>query len=163
MDDTGAQGRLQRLVDDLDIRRVMHEYAARVDLRDWESLREVLADDLVVDYHNGRTVVSGGDEVVEYIRTNTAHLAWQHHHVTPYAITIDGDEASGLSYLLSHQVISEAPEHVVMMAATYECRFRRDHGSWLLTHMVHTIRFNNFIPVTAQPPTAAVIPPAVLP
>lgn len=152
--------KLQRLIDDLEIRRVMHEYAARVDLRDWDALRLVLADDLVVEYHNGRTVVAGGDEVVDYIRTNTAHLAWQHHNITPYAVVVEGDHARGRSYLISHQVITEDPTHLLMMAATYDCEFARDGETWRLSRMVHQIKVANFQPIGAQPP-AVNVPPAV--
>lgn len=157
-----AAERLQYLVDDLEIRRVMHEYAARVDLRDWSALRSVLADDVVVDYHNGRTRVVGADEVVAYIRENTAHLAWQHHNVTAYGVEVDGDVATGRSYLISHQVIRAEPTHVVMMAAGYECRFVR-RGTWQLAHMVHTIKLTNFLPITATAPPGVEIPPAVAP
>ncbi len=152
--------RLQRLIDDLEIRRVMHEYAARVDLRDWDALRLVLAADLEVDYHNGRTIVTGGDEVVDYIRTNTAHLAWQHHNITPYAVEIDGDRASGRSYLISHQVITEQPDQLLMMAAIYDCEFVRDASTWRLSRMVHQIKVANFQPIGTQPPASS-IPPAV--
>jgi len=152
--------RLQRLIDDLEIRRVMHEYAARVDLRDWSALRQVLADDLEVDYHNGRTIVTGGDEVVEYIRANTAHLAWQHHNVTPYAVDVDGDRASGRSYLISHQVVTEDPTHLLMMAATYDCEFTRVADTWRLSRMVHQIKVANFLPIGSQP-TSVTVPPAV--
>jgi SnoaL-like domain len=152
--------RLQGLIDDLEIRRVMHEYAARVDLRDWDALRLVLADDLEVNYHNGRTVVIGGDEVVDYIRSNTTHLAWQHHNVTPYAVEVDGDHASGRSYLISHQVVTEDPTNVLMMVATYDCEFARVDDSWRLRRMVHTIKVANFLPIGTQP-ASVTIPPAV--
>lgn len=162
MDNEVLAGKLQALVDDLEIRRVMHEYAAQIDLRNWEKLREILADDLVVDYHNGRTVVEGADRAIEYIQTNTAHLQWQHHNVTPYAVEIKGDRAAGSSYLISHQVISADPTHVVMMAAKYDCEFARIGDTWKLARMVHTIKLLNFLPISGQP-SGVTIPPAVAP
>ncbi|CAM3465019.1 nuclear transport factor 2 family protein [Nocardioides dubius] len=161
MDQPDLAARLQSVVDDLEIRRVVHEYAARVDLRDWTALRRVLADDVEVNYHNGRTIVTGGDEVVEYIRTNTAHLAWQHHNVTPYDVQVNGDHAAGRSYLISHQVLTDAPTEVLMMAAFYDCEFVRVDGAWRLHRMVHQIKVATFHPIQSQPTASADIPPAV--
>ncbi|MDF1602232.1 nuclear transport factor 2 family protein [Nocardioides sp. YIM 152315] len=155
--------RLQCLVDDLEIRRVMQDYAAAVDARDWTVLRTVLADDLVVDYHNGRTIVRGGDAVVTYIRENTAHLAWQHHNVSTYRVDVDGDTATGLTYLISHQQIAEDLSHLLMMVARYDCQFRRRDDRWQLSRMAHTIQANNFVPHQSAPPSDLDIPPAVRP
>ena len=152
---------LQRVTDDLDIRRVITDYASFIDSRQWDRLREVFADDFAGEYHNGRTRVEGPQAVVDYIIENTAHLAWQHHNVTPYGIDISGDEATAQVYLISHQVVTDEPEHVLTMVATYDLQLRRAGNSWQLTFMEHHIKVATFVPIISTPPGGAYVPPAV--
>ena len=162
MDSTEELGsRLQRVVDDLEIRRAVTDYAAMVDARDWKGLQAVFAPDVMVDYHNGRTQVSGADSVVAYVRDNTAHLAWQHHFVSVYGVDVAGDEATTQAYLVSHQVVADEPTHVLMMAAAYDVGLRRSEGQWVISRMAHTIKVANFLPITTSPPGGADIPSAV--
>ncbi|GAA4259732.1 nuclear transport factor 2 family protein [Dietzia aurantiaca] len=154
------ESRLQWLVDEAEIRRLVTEYAGLVDAREWDLLVEVFAGDVVVDYHNGRTVVHGARNTVDYIVENTAHLAWQHHFVSPYGIDVDGDTATAKAYLLSHQMLEADPTQVLMMAATYDLEIRRE-DRWRISRMVHTIQVATYLPVTTSPPSGAYTPPAV--
>jgi ketosteroid isomerase-like protein len=148
--------RLARVVDEMEIRRAITDYAALVDAREWTRLASIFADDVVVEYHNGRTTVTGGTAVAEYVKTNTAHLAWQHHMVSPYGIDIDGDTATALAYLVSHQQVAGDEAEFLTMAAYYTLELARgDHG-WLIARMVHTIKLASFLPITATPITGAV-------
>ncbi|MFJ6565301.1 nuclear transport factor 2 family protein [Streptomyces sp. NPDC091412] len=153
--------RLARAVDDLEIRRVITDYAAFVDAREWEGLAGILADEVVADYHNGRTVVTGARAMVDYIRDNTAHLAWQHHMIAPYGVDVAGDRATAQAYLVSHQMLKGDPSHVLMMAATYDLEFDRGERDWVLSRMIHTIKVANHLPITTAPPNSAAVPPAV--
>jgi ketosteroid isomerase-like protein len=157
-----ARHRLDQLVADLEIRRVLTDYAAAIDARDWERLRPVFADDVIVEYHNGRSLVTGGDEVVDYVRTNTAHLAWQHHFVSVYGVDVAGDEATAQTYLLSHQVVAADPDNVLMMAARYQVRLTRT-DTWRIAHMEHTIQLATYHGITTDPPVPVEIPDAVKP
>lgn len=161
MDTTDERARLARVVDDLEIRRLVTDYASLVDARAWDALRGILDDQVVADYHNGRTVVTGAQAMVDYIRTNTAHLAWQHHMVSPYGIDVDGDRATAQAYLVSHQMLDGDRSHVLMMAATYDLELVRDQHRWLLSRMVHTIKVANHLPITTAPPSGVAVPPAV--
>lgn len=163
MTDADGMQRLRDLVVDLEVRRLVFEYAATIDARDWDGLAAVLADDVVVEYHNGRTVVSGATEVVAYVRENTQHLAWQHHLVSPYAVTVDGDTASGRTYLLSHQAFVEDAGHIITMAAFYDNEYTCASGRWQIARMKHTIAMTNHLPLTADAPSGLDIPPAVAP
>ena len=163
MSDVDREQRLWDLLADLEVRRLAYEYAATIDARDWEGLAAVLADDVVVEYHNGRSVVTGATEVVTYVRQNTQHLAWQHHLVSPYAVTVDGDSARGRTYLLSHQSFLEDAGHIVTMAAYYDISYTRTGGRWQIAQMTHTIAMTNYLPLSAATPSGVDIPPAVAP
>lgn len=157
----GVAGQLQRVVDDLDVRRTIADYAALVDARDWDRLTGVFAADVEVEYHNGRTRLSGAQPVVDYIRANTAHLAWQHHLVSVYGVDLAGNDATAQTYLISHQMIAEEPTQVLMMAATYDLGLRRGTARWQISRMVHTIKVASYHAITASPPGGAHVPPAV--
>lgn len=161
MDETAVLQRLQRVTDDLEIRRVITDYAAFIDARAWDRLVEVFADEVIVEYHNGRTRVQGAHQAVEYIVENTAHLAWQHHFVSPYGVEISGDTATAQAYLVSHQTLTEEPGQVLMMAGLYDVSLTRGERGWQVAHMVHTIRVANFLPITTSPPGGAFVPSPV--
>ena len=149
------------MLDDAAIRRIVTDYASLVDARSWDELRGVFAPEVEVDYHNGRTQVSGARAVVDYIRDNTQHLAWQHHMVSVYGVDVDGDEATAEAYLVSHQMVADEPDHVLMMAATYDLVLAREDDRWRIGGMVHTIKVATYLPVMAAPPGGAFVPPAV--
>jgi ketosteroid isomerase-like protein len=153
--------RLQLLVDELEIRRVITDYASLIDAREFDRLHSVFAPDVVVDYHNGRTQVVGARSVVDYIVENTRHLAWQHHNVSPYGIDVTGDRASAQVYLLSHQMLTDSPDEVLMMASTYDLELTRGEQGWRILHMTHSIKVANYVPITTTPAGGAHVPPAV--
>ena len=160
-DSEGPAQQLQHVLDDHQVRRAVTDYAALVDARDWERLHAVFMPEVKVDYHNGRTQVTGAQAVVDYIRENTRHLAWQHHMVSVYGVDITGDDAVTQAYLVSHQMVTDEPDHVLMMAATYDLAVRRAESRWQIASMVHTIKVATYLPVSAAPPGGAFVPPAV--
>ena len=154
-------GQLQRVLDDHEVRRAVTDYAAFVDAREWDRLHTIFTPEVQVDYHNGRTQVVGAQAVVDYIRENTQHLAWQHHMVSVYGVDIMGDGAAAQAYLVSHQMVADEPGHVLMMAAIYDLTLARGDARWQIAGMVHTIKVASYLPVTAAPPGGAFVPPAV--
>ena len=157
----GSAEQLRRVLDDHGVRRAVTDYATFVDAREWDRLGAVFTPGVEVDYHNGRTQLSGAQAVVDYIRENTQHLAWQHHMVSVYGVDITGDEAATHAYLVSHQMVADEPDHVLMMAATYDLSLARGEERWHIAGMVHTIKVATYLPVTAAPPGGAFVPPAV--
>ncbi|MCD2114646.1 nuclear transport factor 2 family protein [Rhodococcus rhodochrous] len=153
--------RLARVVDDLEIRRAITDYATLVDAQDWTRLAAIFDDDVVVEYHNGRTTVKGAKAVADYVQANTSHVAWQHHMVSPYGIDIDGDSATALAYLVSHQQVRGDDTEFLMMAADYTLELARREQGWVITRMVHTIKVASFLPISSAPITGAEVPAAV--
>ena len=153
--------RLARVLDDMEIRRAITDYATLVDARDWTRLAAIFDDDVVVEYHNGRTTVNGAAAVVEYVEANTAHVAWQHHMVSPYGIDVEGDSATALAYLVSHQQIRGDDTEFLMMAADYTLELARRERGWVITRMVHAIKVASFLPIRSTPLAGADVPAAV--
>src|SRR6185503_16671556 len=99
---------LRALQDRIAVTDVLYRYSSAIDSFDHEGVRSVLADDVHAQYGN-LDPVSGGDALAEWISGATAAITWQHHQLSVYHVDVDGDQASALSYLTSHQVFDGEP------------------------------------------------------
>lgn len=126
---------LQRLVDRLDIQDALTTYASAIDEGDFATLRTVFADDATAVYDKDSDLLRGGDEIVAWVEDATADLDWQHHMISVYGVEIDGDEATALIYLLSHQTVQGSPHQTRMMTSRYRNRLRRDGGRWRISDL----------------------------
>ncbi len=124
---------LQRLVDRLDIQDALTTYATAIDAGDWATLRTVFADDATALYDRDSGVLTGGDTIVAWVQAATADLDWQHHMISVYGVEIDGDEATALIYLLSHQTLHGVPDQIRMMTSKYRNRLRRVGDRWCIS------------------------------
>lgn len=127
---------LQRLVDRLDIQDALTTYAAAIDAGDFATLRTVFTDDATALYDKDSGQLRGGDNIVAWVKDATADLDWQHHMISIYGVDIDGDRATALVYLLSHQTVVGSPHQTRMMSSKYRNKLRRDHdGRWRLSDL----------------------------
>jgi hypothetical protein len=134
--DTLVQGpSLQTLQDRFDITDVLCRYSSSVDSFDYAGVRGVLADDVEAQYANAEPV-SGGDALAKWIEEATATVVWQHHLLSVYAVDVDGDHATALSYLTSYQVFKEAPEAATVLVARYHDELRRTPSGWKISKRV---------------------------
>lgn len=74
-----------RVTDDLEaIRRVKAKYCRTMDTKDWDGMRTLFADDLVVDTtDSGGGVVNGGDEMIEFLKQVLGDVVTVHQCHTP--------------------------------------------------------------------------------
>lgn len=121
---------LQRLVDRLAIQDTLTTYASAIDVGDFATLRTVFTDDATALYDRDSGPLVGGDTILTWVETATAPLGWQHHMISVYGVEIEGDEATALIYLLSHQTMSDAPDQIRMMTSKYRNRLRREGDRW---------------------------------
>jgi ketosteroid isomerase-like protein len=126
---------LQRLVDRLAIQDTMTTYAASIDEGDYATLRTVFADDATAVYDKDSDLLRGADEILAWLKDATADLDWQHHMISVYGVEIDGDEATALIYLLSHQTVVGAPHQTPMMTSKYRNRLRRVGDRWRISDL----------------------------
>jgi len=126
---------LRALQDRIAITDVLYRYSSAIDSFDHEGLRSVLADDVEAQYGN-LDPVSGGDALAEWISAATAAITWQHHLLSVYHVDIDGDQASALSYLTSHQVFDGEPNVAKILVARYHDELRRTPDGWKISNRV---------------------------
>ena len=126
---------LQALQDRTDIADVLYRYSSCADSFDRDGVRSALADDIWAQYGNGDPVI-GGDALADWIAEATATVIWQHHLLSVYHVTIDGDTASTLSYLTSYQVFEENPDAAIILVARYHDELRRTSAGWKISKRV---------------------------
>jgi hypothetical protein len=121
---------LRALQDRIAVTDVLYRYSSAIDSFDHERVRSVLADDVHAQYGN-LDPVSGGDALAQWISGATAAIAWQHHLLSVYHVDVDGDQASALSYLTSHQVFDGSPtwRRSWSRGITTSCAARQKDGS----------------------------------
>ncbi len=116
----------------------LYRYCSTVDQKDFVGLRTVFDDDARMRYTAAGTWsewVEGADAIVAWVDKMTADRGFQHHLVSVYHVDVEGDQASALAYLTSHQVAADDPNQVLQMSSRYRNRLRRDGDGWVITEI----------------------------
>lgn len=116
-------------VDDrLALAELAARYAAAVDLRDFERLREVFVDDCRLD--TGRSVREGVDAVIEAMRGLLRYEATSHVVGQQLLDTVDG-EVHGLTWCTAHHLRTDDGDRTdTVMHIRYHDRFVRVDDGW---------------------------------
>lgn len=126
---------LKALQDRADIKEVLYKYSSSVDSFDTDGVRSCLADDIWAKYGNGEPVTDG-DTLANWIAEATATCIWQHHLLNVYHVTIDGDQASTVSYLTSYQVFEADPKAAIILVARYHDELKRTADGWRISKRI---------------------------
>jgi hypothetical protein len=126
---------LRALQDRTDIEEVLYKYSSSVDSFDTDGVRSCLADDIWARYGNGEAVTDG-DTLANWIAEATATCIWQHHLLNVYHVTIDGDQASTVSYLTSYQVFEADPNAAIILVARYHDELKRTPDGWRISKRI---------------------------
>ena len=84
---------LQSVRDELDIQRVIADYAWACDNGDWALLKSVFTDDAELDYSSTGGPAGSRDEICAWLEESLGQVALIHHVVTNFRIDLDGDRA----------------------------------------------------------------------
>jgi len=77
--------------DTVNIQQLLARYARAVDTKDWRLYRSVFTDDAVIDYASAGGTTGHLDQVVEWLRTTFATIAWSMHYITNIEVELDRD------------------------------------------------------------------------
>lgn len=126
--------------DRLAVSDTLLRYCSSVDTKDFDTVRSLFADDATASY-GGSDWIQGADTIVAWLRAMTADQSYQHHLLSVYHVDLDssGDEATALSYLVSHQVGTADPDTVVQLVSRYYDTLRRVEGTWQITKKEYVI------------------------
>jgi ketosteroid isomerase-like protein len=133
--------RLQRVEDELAIRRVLVDYSATQDSRDFAAYAALFAED--GEWVNGATVYKGREAIMDmlvglYGETPPGYVNAESYHISSNPqIELDGDRATARSrHLLVMRGEGGAP--TPMLAGLYEDEFIRENGEWKILRRVDT-------------------------
>ncbi len=129
--------RLQKVEDELAIRRIIVEYAVRLDAKDLEQYLDLFAEDGV--WQIGDMVREGRDEIRAmlaglYKDTEIEPYGYERYRiVTNMQIDVDGDRATARSRHLT-LTRGERGNPVPTLGGLYEDEFIRENGEWKILH-----------------------------
>lgn len=119
--------------DRLAITALIHAYCRHVDLLEVRELGKLFTDDCVVDYGPGLGGPRHGREALESaLARGLPRFSATSHHVSNIDIVLDGERASGVSYLLAwHRMADGSPD--ALLFGQYHDRFVRIDGGWRIS------------------------------
>lgn len=122
----------QALLDRQLIAETLHRYASSIDSHDFTGLRDVFTDDATARYGD-RDWMTGAEEIVEWVAGYAQLQAWQHHLLSVYHVSIDGDAARTLTYHTCHQAPHADPGTVTVLIGRYHDELRRVGEGWRIS------------------------------
>ena len=129
-----AEDELRTLLDRQAISDVVIRYATGIDMRDWEAYRSCFTDQLEVDFTSfsgGEPRTLTGDEWVAGVRAGLSGFAATQHISTNHVITLDGDEATCVSYMQAqHYLPNEKGDNALTLGGYYTNTLVRTGDGW---------------------------------
>ena len=136
-----VEQRLRRVEDELAIQRVLVEYAARQDARDYPGYASLFAKN--GEWVNGKNAYKGREAILKmltdlygtppagYVNSESYHIS------TNFQIDVNGDRATVRS---RHLLVMRGPkgEPTPSLAGRYEDEFIREEGQWKILRRVDT-------------------------
>lgn len=85
-------------MDDLEaIKQLKARYCRSLDTKDWDAMRQIFADDVVIDTtDSGGGTVTGADQFMTFLRTALADVVSVHHCHTPEITLTSPSTATGI-------------------------------------------------------------------
>ncbi len=130
---------------DADVCTTLYRFAQGIDLREWDLLRSVFAEEITVDYTSYRggapTVMAADDWVAKAQRRFATMTATQHSMTNPRVEGTD-DQATCRMYVEAHHVavIDDREEHC-RIGGEYRDELRLIDGAWLVTTLRLDVRW----------------------
>jgi ketosteroid isomerase-like protein len=132
-----------------EIKRVKYAYLRCLDQKDWAGLADLLCEDATAAYSGGRHTFSGRDAIIGFISRNMGREQFHSsHRVHHPEIDLDGDRAQG-TWALEDVAVDTEWGFVLMGAAFYEDRYRREGGAWRIEHTGYRRSFEFTVPTSA--------------
>jgi hypothetical protein len=134
------------IADELDVQRVLYEYAWACDNGDWNRLRSVFTADAHLDYSSTGGPVGQREEIVGWLQESLRQLTTIQHVVSNFQIDVDGDYAGGRAMFLTSARIPGLAD-MLTTGGYYDLAFRRESDGWKIERLVEDNRW-----MTPAPP-----------
>jgi len=117
------------------IRRLKYAYFRTLDLKEFDQLGQLLADDATASYEDGRTILEGRAAIVQWLSEalGDAGIVTEHHGHHPEIDLLSPTTATGRWYL-QDRVIVAAADLEIGGTAFYTDRYVKADEGWRIAH-----------------------------
>lgn len=119
------------------IKQVKYAYMRHLDLKEWQALAELLTEDVVSSYSDGKYCYQGREQVLDFLRqslNDPAIITLHHVHHPEIALAADGVSASGVWYLedrVINRTAAQPEKHFDIVGASfYQDQYRLTEDGW---------------------------------
>ena len=126
--------------DELDVQRVLYDYAWACDNGDWNLLRSVFSEDARLDYSSTGGPAGGRDAVVGWLEESLSQVQMIQHVVSNFQIDVDGDRAAGRAMFMTSVRIA-GMEDVLFTGGYYHLALTRGAEGWRIERLVEDNRW----------------------
>jgi hypothetical protein len=143
-----------------EINELLAAYCFAIDLRNWDDLRAVFADDAIITY-SGPRVSSGIEEIISFFTEATSTVAATQHLLHTSRVWADGpDSARGLTHVTAHHIAHDVafpapPSAVFSVTGTYTDEFARTPAGWRITRRTLQLLTQSGDPAILRPSSNA--------
>ena len=130
---------LQSVRDELDIQRVISDYAWACDNRDWVLLKSVFTDDAYLDYSSTEGPAGSRDEVVAWLEQSLGQVLIQH-VVSNFQIDLGGDRANVRAMFYTSVDLPDLDE-LLVTGGYYDEEFVRTSDGWKIQRLFEDNRW----------------------
>jgi hypothetical protein len=131
---------LQAVRDELDIQRVITDYAWACDNGDWGLLKSLFTDDAYLDYSSTQGPAGPRDEVVAWLEQSLSQVPVIQHVVSNFQIDLEGDRAKVRAMFYTSARLQGLDEMLVT-GGYYDEEFVRTSDGWKIQRLFEDNRW----------------------
>jgi len=125
--------------------RTLYLFAQGIDLREWDTLRSVLADEVTIDYtsyRGGEPVVMAAQDWIGKARRRFATMTATQHSMTNPRVDGTGEQVTCRMYVEAHHVaVIDGTEESCRIGGEYVDELHLIEGDWLITTLRLDVRW----------------------
>jgi ketosteroid isomerase-like protein len=144
---------LEAIADRVEIEALRGEYTDAVMMRDYDRFASLFTHDALVRIPDANVELAGREELragIERLQGEWEYFVQTTH---PGAIQLEGDTASGRSYIQELGHLRDGRS--VVNCALYHDRYQRTPDGWKFTERVYEVRYLDTSPLAGSAPNAA--------
>jgi ketosteroid isomerase-like protein len=129
---------LQEISDRFEIQDLIYDYAAVIDQKRFDDLREVFTEDAHIDYSAVGGPVGTRDEIIAFLHKVMGMFPNHQHLNANLQIEVDGDHATGRVMCFNPQEIAkpDGTTHIFMVGLWYIDEYRRTEAGWRISKRI---------------------------
>ena len=143
MSEDARDDALQTLLDRQAISDTVIRYATGIDMRDWEAYRSCFTDEVEIDFTSwggGEPQTMRGDDWAAGVRAGLSGFQATQHISTNHVITLDGDEATCVSYMQAQHYLPNAEgDNALTLGGYYTNTLVRTDDGWRIRRCQLTV------------------------